>query len=211
MFDRSVVSVAGSDMRKSRKPHPIVQAVQSAASDLNDLLNAIGLRVSLLKHELQSSPSEAEIVRLAGLIEKASQRVQRLQEYSRAEQLVATMRPGRPKKRSGSSSPEAASPSFLAERRPRTALLITDPSADDGSIRENLEQGGFKVVVAESSADGLRLLQSNVGFDHIVCDSAFLAETGSKFTAELSRAAPASHVYVLSRPRVADRVDQRTH
>ena len=41
--------------------------------------------------------------------------------------------------------------------------------------------------------------QSNQSFDHILCDSAFIAETGSKFTAELSRAAPESRVYVLQR------------
>ncbi len=74
-------------MTKSRKPHPIVQVAQIAASELNDLLNAIGLRVSLLRHQLAASAYETEMVRLAGLVEKASQRVQRLEEYARAEQL----------------------------------------------------------------------------------------------------------------------------
>ena len=56
---------------------------------------------------------------------------------------------------------------------------------------------------AESSADGLRLLRSNASFDHIVCDSAFLAESGWKFTAEISRAAPSSgstYFIVIARP-----------
>lgn len=87
-------------MTKSRKPDPFVQAAQNAASEINDLLNAIGLRVALLRHQLVASAYEAETVRLAGLVEKVSQRVQRLEEYARAEELVASMRPGRTKKRS---------------------------------------------------------------------------------------------------------------
>lgn len=187
-------------MGKSRKPHPIVQVVQNAAYELNDLLNAIGLRASLLQHQLEASAYAAEMVRLAGLIEKASQRVRRLEEYTRAEELVALMRPGRAKKQSATSGTDSPAP--LSEQRPRTALLISAASVDDSSIKECLERSGYTVVVAGSSADGLRLLQSNATFDHIVCDSAFMAETGSRFTAELSRAAPASRVYVLHRPRM---------
>ena len=86
-------------MKKLRKPHPIVQVARTAATELNDLLNAIGLRISLLRHQLEASAAEAEIVRLATLVEKASQRVQRLEEYARAEELVASMRPGRATKR----------------------------------------------------------------------------------------------------------------
>ena len=184
-------------MRKARKPHPIVQVVQNAASELNDLLNAVGLRIALLRHQPEISTAEAEMVRLAGLIEKASQRVRRLEEYTRAEELVALMRPSRTRKRANRAG--AANPAFLSEERPRTALLITAASADDSAIRECLERSGCRVVNAESSADGLRLLQSDTAFDHIVCDSTFLAETGWKFTAELSRAAPASRLYVIHR------------
>jgi len=195
MFDRSAVSVRSSDMTKPRKPHPIVQVAQTAASELNDLLNAIGLRISLLCHQLAASAYEAEMVRLAGLVERASQRVQRLEEYARAEELVASMRPGRTKKRPN--APATNYPAIVSEPGPRTALLITDSSVENSAIKECLERSGCTVVVAESSADGLKLLQSNDNFDHIVCDSAFLAEAGSEFAAELSRAAGASRVYVL--------------
>src|SRR5208282_631796 len=99
MFKTSAMSVRSSDMKKSRKPHPIVEVARNAATELNDLLNAIGLRISLLRHQLEASSAEAEMVRLATLVEKASQRVQRLEEYARAEELVASMRPGRTKKR----------------------------------------------------------------------------------------------------------------
>lgn len=146
------------------------------------------------------------MVRLAGLIEKASQRVRRLEEYTRAETLVAMMRSGRAKRRAYTS--RANSAAFVSEERPRTALLITDASVDDSAIKECLERSGCAVVVAESSDDGLKQLQSDKNFDHIVCDSAFLAETGGKFTAELSRAAPSSRVYVLHRHAGgADRAD----
>lgn len=191
-------------MTKSRKPNPVVVAVQDAVSELNDLLNAIGLRISLLQHQIEASSFEAEIARLAGLVEKASQRVQRLEEYARAEELVASMRPDRAKR--SSKRPGADNRAILSGQRPRTALFITSSPTGNSTIKQCLERSGCSVVVAESSADGLRLLQSNQSFDHIVCDSAFLAETGWKFTAELSRAAPESRVYVLERPGLSERV-----
>jgi CheY-like chemotaxis protein len=201
--DSAQIRAAGSNMRKSRKPHPIVEVVESASSELNDLLNAIGLRIALLRPELEAPTSEAEMMRLAGLVEKATQCVQRLQAYTRAEELVAVMRRGRAKHTGEISA--VNSPPFLADDRQRTALLMTHASVDDSAVRECLERSGCRVVEAKSSADGLKFLQSNPNFDHIVCDSAFLAETGWKFTAELSRAAPDSRVYVLHRPRTPDR------
>src|SRR6266436_6922426 len=85
-------------MTTSRKLNPVVLAVETATSELNDLLNAIGLRISLLQHQVEASSFEAEIVRLAGLVEKATQRVRLLDEYARAEALVAAMRPELAKK-----------------------------------------------------------------------------------------------------------------
>ena len=198
MLDSSPVQVWRSDMKKLRRPHPIVQVVESTASEINDLLNAIGLRISLLRHQADSSATEAEMAHLAGLVEKATRSIQRLQAYTRAEELVALMRRNRrkPSEPSGMNSPP-----FRARDRQRSALLIADASVDDSAIRECLERSGCRVVEANSSTDGLELLQSNPDFDHIVCDAAFLAESGWKFAAELSRAAPDSRVYVLHRPR----------
>jgi PleD family two-component response regulator len=190
-------------MTKFRKPNPVVVAVQDAASELNDLLNAIGLRISLLQHQVEASAFEAEINRLAGLVEKASQRIRQLDDYARAEQLVASMRPERSR---GRSNPSGADVSMLASRKARTALLISDPSAENSAIKECLERNGCTVMVAESSAAGLRLLQSDQNFDHILCDSAFISEAGWKFTAELSRAAPESRVYVLQRPGASESI-----
>jgi PleD family two-component response regulator len=194
---QSVVQVGNSNMTKLRKLHPIVEVVRNTTSELNDLLNAVGLRIALLRHQLETSAAEGEMVRLAALVEKASQRVRRLEEYTRAEELVALMRPGRAKRSTQSST--ANSTAFLSEETPRTALLITDPVVDDSAIRQCLEHSGYTVVVAESSAVGLSMLQESQNFDYIVCDSTFLAETGWKFTSELSRAAPDSRVYVLHR------------
>ena len=121
------------------------------------------------------------MVRLAGLVEKASQRVQRLEEYARAEELVASMRPGRTKRKSD--APGTDNPAMGSEPGPPTALLITDSSVENSAIKECLEHSGCAVVVAESSADGLKLLESNDNFDHIVCDSSLFAETGEWFAA----------------------------
>ena len=193
-------------MTTSRKLNPVVLAVETATSELNDLLNAIGLRISLLQHQVEASSFEAEIVRLAGLVEKATQRVRLLDEYARAEALVAAMRPERPRRQTKVSTAENLD--AFSGRKAQTALLITDAANEDSAIKECLERNGCTVVVAESSAAGLRMLQSNQSFDHILCDSTFIAETGWKFTAELSRAAPESRVYVLQRhPQFADPAD----
>ena len=194
-------------MTKSRRPHPIVQVVQTAASELNDVLNAISLRISLLQHQVEASSFEAEIARLASLVEKASQRIHRLDDYARAEELVASMRPARNRKRSRIDR----SPSLPSEPLQRTALLITDSSGENSAIKECLERSGCTVVIAGSSDEGLSLLQSNQSFDHIICDSTLLAEAGGKFTAELSRAAPETRVYVLERPVLSDRTFNRAH
>ena len=193
-------------MTTSRKLNPVVLAVETATSELNDLLNAIGLRISLLQHQVEASSFEAEIVRLAGLVDKATQRVRLLDEYARAEALVAAMRPERPRRQTKVSTAENLD--AVSDRKAQTALLITDAANEDSAIKECLERNGCTVVVAESSAAGLRMLQSNQSFDHILCDSTFIAETGWKFTAELSRAAPESRVYVLQRhPQFADPAD----
>jgi CheY-like chemotaxis protein len=194
-------------MTKPRKLNPIVVAVENATSELNDLLNAIGLRISLLQHQVEAAAFEAEIVRLAGLVDKATQRVRLLDEYVRAEALVASMRSDRAKRPAKISRAE----NLVSDRQPRTALLITDPAGENSAIKECLERSGCTVVVAESSAAGLSMLQSNQSFDHILCDSAFITESGWKLTAELTRAAPESRVYVLQRSgmseRIADPVD----
>jgi hypothetical protein len=199
MLHNSATAIGSFDMTKPRKPHPVVQAAKTAASELNDLLNAIGLRISLLRHQLEASAAEAEMLRLAALVEKASQRVLRLEEYARAEELVASMRPPRTRKRSEASAPD--SPTFLTEK-PRTVLVIAEAAGEGNPIKEYLERSGFTVFMAVSSADGLKLLQSHDHFDQIVCDSSFLAETG--FSAELQRAVPASRVFVMHR-RSSDR------
>ncbi len=187
-------------MTKPRKLHPIVQVTQDAATELNDLLNAIGLRIALLRHQPESSSAEAEMARLAGLVEKACERVQRLQEYTRAEQLVASMRPAPVRKRSGRLS---------ASNLPSSALLIAEESAENSWIKEDLERSGCTVVVADSAANALKLMESGADFDHIVCDSAILAESGWNFTAELSQAAPASRIYVFHPRRTSDQVTDR--
>lgn len=194
-------------MTKSRRPHPIVQVVQNAVSELNDVLNAISLRISLLQHQVEASTFEAEIIRLAGLIEKASQYIHRLDEYARAEALVASMRQARNRKRSRIDR----RPSLSSESSQRTALLITDSPGEDSPIKECLERSGCIVVIAGSSDEGLTLLQSDQNFDHIVCDSTLLAESGGKFTTELSRTAPETRVYVLERPVLPERTFNRAH
>ena len=206
MFESAAVSEFRHDEERTRNPHPIVQVVHDAASELNDLLNAIGLRIALLRHQLEATAVEAEMARLASLIEKASQRVLELEQYTRAEEVVASMRPGRASKRAETSRTKSSG--FLTEQKPRTALLITDASIENSAIKDCLERSGCNVVVAGSSDDGLKMLHAHDDFDHIVCDSSFLADTDWKFTAELSRAAPNSRVYVVHQPHASDRAER---
>ena len=204
MFDGELSTGMEFRMTKPRKLNPIVVAVENATSELNDLLNAIGLRISLLQHQVEAAAFEAEIVRLAGLVDKATKRVRLLDEYVRAEALVASMRPDRERRPTKVSRSENFA--AISDRQPKTALLITDPAGENSAIKESLERSGCKVVVADSSAAGLSMLKSNQNFDHILCDSAFMTDSGWKLTAELTRAAPESRVYVLQRPVMSDRI-----
>ena len=56
-----------------------------AATELNDILNALNLRVALLRH--RSNPSSlpgGDMDRLSGLVDKAVECVRNLQDYIRA-------------------------------------------------------------------------------------------------------------------------------
>src|SRR5579863_8018648 len=76
-----------------RKPAPIDLVALKAATELNDILNALGLRLALLRHRSSlSPPSNTNVDRLAGLVDKAVECVRNLQDYIRAEQLVRAIR-----------------------------------------------------------------------------------------------------------------------
>ena len=105
-------------MMKTRKPHPIVQVVQDTACELNDLLNAVGLRIALLRHQLEASSAEAEMIRLAGLIDKAAQRVRRLEDYTRAEELVESDATAQ-RQQENSRARRPIAPRFCPSRAPR--------------------------------------------------------------------------------------------
>ncbi len=62
---------------------PIVRVVSKAATDLNDVLNAVALRSALLRGRPAGSGTDSDIWRLVGLLDRATELVRELQAYVR--------------------------------------------------------------------------------------------------------------------------------
>lgn len=177
----------------SLRSAPISLVALKAATELNDILNALGLRVALLRHRSnREAPSSVDMERVAGLVDKAVECVRNLQDYIRAEQLVGAIRTALYDQQI-----EDRGQSRENESRMMRVLLIGGERSDDTSIKRGLERSGCEVTVAGSAAEGLKALENEVEFDNIVCDSEILAANGWKFAGEVSRAAPAAKVYLL--------------
>jgi CheY-like chemotaxis protein len=172
-----------------------------AATELNDILNALNLRVALLRH--RSNPSSlpgADMERLTGLVDKAVECVRNLQDYIRAEQLVGAIRSAIAEQQI-----DATHSNSKNEPRMRVLLIGKERGEDNNgaSIKNGLERSGCDVIVAGSAAEGLEALGHETEFDNIVCDSEILAANGWKFANQVSRAAPAAKVYLLQKDTTA--------
>ena len=184
-----------------RRPAPVGMVALKAATELNDILNALNLRVALLRH--RSNPSSlpgADMERLTGLVDKAVECVRNLQDYIRAEQLVGAIRSAIAEQQI-----DATHSNSKNEPRMRVLLIGKERGEDNNgaSIKNGLERSGCDVIVAGSAAEGLEALGHETEFDNIVCDSEILAANGWKFANEVSRAAPAAKVYLLQKDTTA--------
>jgi len=200
----------GSQVSRRRSP-PVSLVALEAATQLNDILNALGLRLALLRyHPNPTLPSAGNIERLSGLLDKAVECVRNLQDYVRADQLVGAIR--------AALIEEEIEDTGVVELHPIDkprirVLLIGKERSGDTPIKNGLERSGCDVIVAVSAADGLVALENEPKFDNIVCDSEILAATGWNFASEVSRAAPAAKVYLLqndNRSRPADSAFDRS-
>jgi CheY-like chemotaxis protein len=196
--DRHPDVAAMGSQTSARIPAPIGPVALQAAIELNDILNALGLRVALLRHRQNPAPpSTGNMDRLADLVEKAVDCVRNLQDYIRAEQLVGAIRTALIEREIA----EANATTQIREDRPRTRVLLIGKErtevTEDSSIRSGLERSGCDVIVAASVAEGLHALETEPDFDNIICDSEILGANGLNFASEVSRAAPAAKVYLL--------------
>ena len=194
---RPAVAKMGSQISQRRSP-PVSLVALKAATDLNDILNALNLRVALLRHRSNSAaPTGTDMERVAGLVDKAVECVRNLQDYIRAEELVGAIRTALYEQQI---EDRVRGP----ESEPRMkVLLIGGERSEDASIKNGLERSGCEVTVAGSAAEGLKALENEIEFDNIVCDSEILAANGWKFAGEVSRAAPAAKVYLLQNDSTA--------
>jgi len=194
------VAAVGSQITP-RRPAPVGMVALKAATELNDILNALNLRVALLRH--RSNPSSlpsGDMERLSGLVDKAVECVHNLQDYIRAEQLVGAIRSAIAEQQI-----DATHSNSKNEPRMRVLLIGKERGEDNNgaSIKSGLERSGCDVIVAGSAAEGLEALGHETEFDNIVCDSEILAANGWKFANEVSRAAPAAKVYLLQKDTTA--------
>ena len=186
------------------RPAPVGMVALKAATELNDILNALKLRVALLRHRSNPSPlpggDGGDLERLSGLVDKAVECVRNLQDYIHAEELVGAIR-------SAMSDQQIDATHSNAKHEPRMrVLLIGKEYAEDpqgASLKSGLERSGCDVIVAASADEGLQALERETEFDNIVCDSEILAVNGWKFANEVSRAAPAAKVYLLQKDTTA--------
>ena len=195
------MAAVGTPITPRRPPPPVGMVALKAATELNDILNALNLRVALLRHRSNpSTRSSGDMDRLSGLVDKAVECVRNLQDYIHAEQLVGAIR-------SALNEQQLDAAHSNAENEPRMrVLLIGKERAEDTegtSIKSGLERSGCDVIVATSADEGLQALEHETEFDNIVCDSEILAANGWKFASEVSRAAPAAKVYLLQKDTTA--------
>jgi len=176
-----------------------------AATELNDILNALNLRVALLRHRSNpSSMPSGDMERLSGLVDKAVECVRNLQDYIHAEQLVGAIRSALAEQQI--EQPIDVGHSNAANEPRMRVLLIGKERAEGtngGSIKSGLERSGCEVTVAASADEGLEALEHETDFDNIVCDSEILAANGWNFASEVSRAAPAAKVYLVQKDTTA--------
>ena len=181
-------------LAKGLLPEPLVDVATQAASDLNDILNAVGLRVALIRGQGNLSLAEKEIERLMKLVERAALRVHRLQHYAHSLTL--------PRSRSLALARQGAQSEEPKERQTapgRTrVLIIQGPTHDASYLRTRLSEGGCRVTVANSPADALRLIQSSRKFDHILCDAEIMAASKMTFASDFARTAPGARLYCVT-------------
>jgi CheY-like chemotaxis protein len=198
------VAAVGSQIAP-RRPATVGMVALKAATELNDILNALNLRVALLRHRSNpSSMPSGDMERVSGLVDKAVECVRNLQDYIRAEQLVGAIRSALAEQQV---DPQIDPAHSNAANVPRMRVLLIGKERAEGtdgaSMKSGLERSGCDVIVAASAAEGLQALEHETDFDNIVCDSEILAANGWKFASEVSRAAPAAKVYLLQKENAA--------
>jgi len=89
-IEKATVRKSSGETQRSRRrsrsefvhyAQPIVRVVEKAATDLNDVLNAVALRSALLQGRPAGSGTDADIWRLVGLLDRATELVRELQAY----------------------------------------------------------------------------------------------------------------------------------
>lgn len=199
---RAVASMRAELVRQYRT-HPMVQAASAAAREINDILNAVSLRLALLRWQQDGPRNDASVTRLSNLVEHAAIQVRQLQDYARAIEVATfALRP--------IELPESAvvgdASTNLLRRSARTRSLnaaarVLVVSADDNrkSITDRLERCGCNVTVAGSPDEALRLLESGRRFDHVICDATIFEDTGLEFAAELAGPSSGANIFLITR------------
>ena len=168
---------------RNGKLKPIARVASKTATDLNDILNAVSLRVALLRSKSDSPLSDVEIDRLARLVEQAALRVRGLQACAQAVEPV--------------SRPDQRTRKMLHGSVARV-LLIDQQHDDDADIKDSLKRIGCRLTVAGSAEEALEILQSDRRFDNVICNAVVLAANGWTFAADIARVAPGAKLYLVA-------------
>jgi hypothetical protein len=196
------IAAMRAELLRQYQTHPLVQATSAAATKINDRLNAVALRLALLRWQPTGSRHEASIARLGNLVEHAAIEVRLLQDYARAVEVatVALRTIELPEaavvseRNTGSLRRSAGTRSLVAVSR----VLLVSAHENCQPITDHLERCGCLVTLAESPEDALSLLESGQRFDQVVCDATILQDTGLAFAAELAGADAGAKVFLLA-------------
>jgi hypothetical protein len=176
------------------------------ATDLNDILNGVALRLALLRWQRDRSRTEADIDRLALFIDQAALLVQRFQERLRTIQSVSSGLEQRPLAERDiavlvSQFRQPSKQKTFDELNAKSMrVLVIQRRISNGvsAIRDALAQCGYMVTVTASARHALKLLRSCKQFENVLCDVDILAKDGRSLAKDLVRAAPTAKLYLFT-------------
>lgn len=180
----------------------VIRTASKVATDLNDILNGVALRLALLRWQRDRSRTDADIDRLALLIDQAAVLVQRFQEGLQTAKPDLEQRPlaeGDIAVLVSQLSQPSAQNTFgkLSAKSMRVLVIQRRISSGVNAIKDALVRCGYMVTVTASARQALKLLRSCRQFEKILCDVDILAKDGRSFARDLVRAIPTARLYLF--------------
>jgi hypothetical protein len=180
----------------------LLHASYQITTEINDILNAVALRLALLQWQPNGTRSDGDIARLTRFIEQLANLVQWLQHITRDIEEDSSSTQTAKLGRSTDSFRSPYGTDFREIRNIRTRsghlMLVSERPGYLDSLRNWLEHDGCHVTAVANGQDALARLAAGQLFDQIICDTSVFGGTDSDFTAEIARVAPFANIFLLT-------------